>query len=332
MPGSTRRSPPPGSSAPAKSSSRTCGLGDRAPRPDRRRPRVDEGGRPGDGVRGRHLRGPRRAAPDRVLDPLATDVERAWILLPDGGPRWATDWRGPAARALAAAIADYGRLQRRLEPHVDELLAAGVADMRPAVMPGASRRRVEPSARPEATRIAACERRVRPVVRAARGVARCPPASTTTTCTRATSSAVRPTSASTTGATPSSPTRSRHARAARLRRADRAGSPTRGPARPRRLPRGFTDLAPHAELVETLELACRVARSAGLTWERALRACPRTGRIHRCRSSSRTRRSRRSPRSSTSPGWAAAELAWPRSPPPSTPRSTSPSPGRSRTR
>jgi hypothetical protein len=35
----------------------------------------------------------------------------------------------------------------------------------------------------------------------------------------------------------------------------------------------FSDLAPHAELVETLELACRVGKIArALTWERALRA------------------------------------------------------------
>jgi hypothetical protein len=35
----------------------------------------------------------------------------------------------------------------------------------------------------------------------------------------------------------------------------------------------FADLAPHQELVETLALACRVAKIArALTWERALRA------------------------------------------------------------
>ena len=35
----------------------------------------------------------------------------------------------------------------------------------------------------------------------------------------------------------------------------------------------FTDVAPRAELAETLELACRVAKVArALTWERALRA------------------------------------------------------------
>jgi hypothetical protein len=35
----------------------------------------------------------------------------------------------------------------------------------------------------------------------------------------------------------------------------------------------FADLAPHAELVETLELACRVAKIArSLIWHRAIRA------------------------------------------------------------
>ena len=78
-----------------------------------------------------------RAAPDRVLVPLATDVERAWILLPDGGPALGERLEGDERLdALAAAIVEYGRLQRRLEPHLDELLAAGVADMRPPAMPG----------------------------------------------------------------------------------------------------------------------------------------------------------------------------------------------------
>jgi hypothetical protein len=35
----------------------------------------------------------------------------------------------------------------------------------------------------------------------------------------------------------------------------------------------FTDLAPHAELVGTLQLACRVGKIArALTWDRALKA------------------------------------------------------------
>jgi Phosphotransferase enzyme family len=78
-----------------------------------------------------------RVVPDRVLVPLAADPERGWIVLPDGGPTLRDRQPGPEqVEGLAAALADYARLQRDLAPHVDDLLAAGVADMRPAVMPG----------------------------------------------------------------------------------------------------------------------------------------------------------------------------------------------------
>jgi hypothetical protein len=77
-----------------------------------------------------------RAVPDRVLVPLATDPERAWTLLPDGGPPLGARLEGEAlCEALVAGLVAYGRLQRDLVPHVDEMLSAGVADMRPAVMP-----------------------------------------------------------------------------------------------------------------------------------------------------------------------------------------------------
>jgi len=36
---------------------------------------------------------------------------------------------------MATALPQYGQLQRDLAPHSDRLLALGVADMRPAVMP-----------------------------------------------------------------------------------------------------------------------------------------------------------------------------------------------------
>ncbi len=77
-----------------------------------------------------------RVAPDRVLTPIAVDPARGWIVLPDGGPPLAervVDADMP--NALARALADYGELQLALAPHVGELLAGGVADMRPAVMP-----------------------------------------------------------------------------------------------------------------------------------------------------------------------------------------------------
>jgi hypothetical protein len=74
-----------------------------------------------------------RVVPDDVLVPIAVDVERAWLLLPDGGPSL-----GEAeadASAVIEALVEYGRLQRELWPYADELLALGVPDMRPAVMP-----------------------------------------------------------------------------------------------------------------------------------------------------------------------------------------------------
>jgi hypothetical protein len=70
-----------------------------------------------------------RVVPGRVLTPVAADADRGWILLPDGGP-WLASVDG-----LGAALVEYGRLQRELEPHVEAMLALGVPDMRPAAMP-----------------------------------------------------------------------------------------------------------------------------------------------------------------------------------------------------
>jgi len=77
-----------------------------------------------------------RTVPDRVLTPIGLDARRGWILLPDGGPPLGERLEGAElVDALVGALARYGRLQRELEPAVDDLLAAGVADMRPAAMP-----------------------------------------------------------------------------------------------------------------------------------------------------------------------------------------------------
>ena len=74
-----------------------------------------------------------RAVPERVLTPIAVDVERAWLLLPDGGSSLGE--RDAGLDALVDALVEYGRLQRELEPAVEEMLALGVPDMRPQVMP-----------------------------------------------------------------------------------------------------------------------------------------------------------------------------------------------------
>jgi hypothetical protein len=70
-----------------------------------------------------------RVVPEQVLHPIGLDVDRGWILLRDGGPTLSHISR------LPAALADFGRLQRVAQDHVEELIAAGVPDMRPAVMP-----------------------------------------------------------------------------------------------------------------------------------------------------------------------------------------------------
>lgn len=77
-----------------------------------------------------------RVAPERVLTPIAVDAARGWLVLPDGGPTFGERLRGAAlVEAFAAALPPYAELQRAVAPHVDELLAAGVPDMRPARMP-----------------------------------------------------------------------------------------------------------------------------------------------------------------------------------------------------
>jgi Phosphotransferase enzyme family len=75
-------------------------------------------------------------AGEYVLTPLAVDVERRWLLLPDGGPVLGETLQGrPLIDALCAAVAAYGQLQLDLAGAVDELLRAGVPDMRVEVMP-----------------------------------------------------------------------------------------------------------------------------------------------------------------------------------------------------
>ena len=78
-----------------------------------------------------------RIAPDDILMPIAVDVARGWVLLPDGG----TPLRGllsgdELVDAFAGALRRYGALQRTLAPHTARLLELGLADMRPAALPG----------------------------------------------------------------------------------------------------------------------------------------------------------------------------------------------------
>ncbi|MFI9641143.1 phosphotransferase [Micromonospora sp. NPDC051925] len=81
------------------------------------------------------LAGLARRAPDRVLDPVAVDTGRGWSLLPDGGPSL-RDSSEPDPARWADVLAAYAELQRAVAPAVDELVALGVPDHRPAAMPG----------------------------------------------------------------------------------------------------------------------------------------------------------------------------------------------------
>jgi hypothetical protein len=72
--------------------------------------------------------------PDRVPEVVAADVERAWLLLRDGGTRIAdAGTLAPFPRALQL----YGELQVGEVGHVDELLALGLPDIRLPVVSAA---------------------------------------------------------------------------------------------------------------------------------------------------------------------------------------------------
>lgn len=89
--------------------------------------------------------------PGHVVGPLAVDTERGWSLLPDGGATLRSvhsQGADPAApgqpgppgpdrlRQWEVMLGRYAELQRTLAGRVPELLALGVPDMRPELMPG----------------------------------------------------------------------------------------------------------------------------------------------------------------------------------------------------
>jgi Phosphotransferase enzyme family len=75
--------------------------------------------------------------PEHVLVPLAIDAVRGWVLLPEGGaPLGETAEGEDLVAGLTVALRSYGRLQRKLAGDAERLLELGVADMRPAAMPG----------------------------------------------------------------------------------------------------------------------------------------------------------------------------------------------------
>jgi hypothetical protein len=215
--------------------------------------------------------------PGRVLDPIGVDVSRGWLLLPDGGPVIAD---GDFA-ALARILGSYGELQRAVASYVDDLLSFGVADMRPAVMPArfdealeVARRSATDDERPALDRIAG--------MRAEFGE----------WCARLAASPV-PVSIDHNDLHPGNMFASgtvydwgdsvvAHSFTSMLmglgylhaRHGMGPEDPVVARVRDAYL-EPFTDLAPRAELVAEIEVACRVAKVARtLTWERAVRLDP----------------------------------------------------------
>jgi hypothetical protein len=77
-----------------------------------------------------------RLRPDLVLEPLAVDRDRSWMLLPDGGERLRELLaRAPHPRAWYEVLPAYADLQLESGPELDELVAAGLHDLRLELLP-----------------------------------------------------------------------------------------------------------------------------------------------------------------------------------------------------
>ena len=77
-----------------------------------------------------------RWAPGHVVEPLATDPRRGWLLLPDGGATLRAAQGGETRlESWVAILADHAELQRRLAPHAGDLVSLGVPDLRPERLP-----------------------------------------------------------------------------------------------------------------------------------------------------------------------------------------------------
>jgi hypothetical protein len=210
-----------------------------------------------------------RLVPDRVLTPIAVDLERGWLLLPDGGPTL-RELATPDPE-LAEILPRYGELQRDLAGQVDTLLAFGLADMRASAMPVrfeealevAHRRAADEADRTAVDAVAA----MRPEF--------------TEWCRRLAESPVPP-------SLDHNDLHPGNVFAGGARFYDWGDAVVAHPFASmlvalnfvQDVPRlrdayleAFTDLAPRAELVAEVELACRVGKVArALVWERALAA------------------------------------------------------------
>ncbi len=231
-----------------------------------------------------------RAAPEHVLRPIATDLSRGWMLLPDGGPPLGDQLTGAdLAGPMEAAVAAYGQLQRALGTHVTDLLALGVTDMGPAIMP----RRFEEALRAVGAHIGARDAAGRSAFERVAGLAEtvgrwCGELAAADGQLSLDHNDLHPWNILMTPADGPG----------RVRFYDWGDSVVAHPFASMLVPLGymqqqlgvsldhprvlrirdayleaFSDLGPHTELVETLELACRVGKIArALTWDRSLSA------------------------------------------------------------
>lgn len=72
--------------------------------------------------------------PSQVLRPIATDARRGWLLLPDGGASLEDTLGGAdVVGLLERLLPQYAELQLALAPHSERLIALGLDDMRPAL-------------------------------------------------------------------------------------------------------------------------------------------------------------------------------------------------------
>ncbi|HEX4700171.1 MAG TPA: phosphotransferase [Actinomycetes bacterium] len=77
-----------------------------------------------------------RRSPQHVLEPVASDPDRGWLLLPDGGSTMrAVEGAATDLPAWERMLREHAELQRELVPYADEVLAAGVPDARPQRLP-----------------------------------------------------------------------------------------------------------------------------------------------------------------------------------------------------
>jgi RimJ/RimL family protein N-acetyltransferase len=77
-----------------------------------------------------------QVAPERVLSPIAVDPGRGWMVLPDGGTTLGERLDDvDLVEAMVTVLPQYGQLQRDLGPHLGDLLGFGMDDMRAAAMP-----------------------------------------------------------------------------------------------------------------------------------------------------------------------------------------------------